>query len=141
MGRNPVTKRPIPGWDKPFVLTPEDIFIHGKKVGNKVLVIESCGSWIGPWLAVDLAFKGHEVYLQTFPLPIESSVLNDLASRLELGTLDALLKTSGVKLVEPFTYPAEITEDGVKIKAFFFDAWKAAVPIYTKWFPDPIYQA
>jgi dimethylamine/trimethylamine dehydrogenase len=140
MGRNPVTKRPIPGWDKPFVLTPEDIFIHGKKVGNKVLVIESCGSWIGPWLAVDLAFKGHEVYLQTFPLPIESSVLNDLASRLELGTLDALLKTSGVKLVEPFTYPAEITEDGVKIKAFFFEAWKAAVPIYTKWFPDPIYR-
>jgi|GEM_PF-583531 len=139
-GRNPITKRPIPGHEKRFVLTPEDIYIHKKKVGNRVFVIESCGSWLGPWIAVDLAFEGKEVYLQTFPFPIESAASNELGARLELGTLDALCKSAGVQYVEPFTYPEEITDEGVKIRGFFLDGWAAAVETYTKWFQDPIYR-
>lgn len=61
-------------------------------------------------------------------------------SRLEVGQLDATIRTSGIKLVEPFSYITEITDKGVKIGHFFLEAWASRVELYRKWFPDPIYR-
>jgi dimethylamine/trimethylamine dehydrogenase len=68
-GFNPVTNRPMPGWDDPNVHTyvPEDIMVDGAEVhGEHVLVYDCDGYFIGASIAERLAEQGKKVSLVTF---------------------------------------------------------------------------
>lgn len=65
-GLNHVTHEPIPGCDAelPHVLTPEQIMVEGKRPpGNRVVVFDCEGYYLGSALAELLVGEGHEVVL------------------------------------------------------------------------------
>lgn len=67
-GFNPVTRAPIPGADAalPHVLTPEQIMVEGKEPpGERVLVYDTDGYYIGPSMAERLALAGRKVTFVT----------------------------------------------------------------------------
>jgi dimethylamine/trimethylamine dehydrogenase len=67
-GLNGCTHDTIPGADasKPFVLTPDQIMAEGKEVpGNKVVVVDDDGYFMGVSLAEKLALEGKQVTLMT----------------------------------------------------------------------------
>lgn len=62
-GVNALTHEPIPGVDasKPNHVTPEQIFAGQKKIGKRVVLLNSDPYFMGPSLAEMLAAKGHDV--------------------------------------------------------------------------------
>ncbi|MFN8185922.1 MAG: FAD-dependent oxidoreductase [Gaiellales bacterium] len=67
-GLNPVTHRPIPGADASLahVLTPEQVMLDGKRPqGERVVVYDCDGYFMGPGLAELLAGEGYRVELVT----------------------------------------------------------------------------
>lgn len=70
-GWNRIDRGPIPGADAslPFILTPEQIMVEGKPVvGDRVLVYDFEGYFMGATLAEQLAREGYRVSLVT-PFP------------------------------------------------------------------------
>ena len=66
-GLNSVTHDTIPGADAslPWQLTPEDVALGRKPVGQRVLILENEAYFMGVTLAQKLAGEGHEVWLLT----------------------------------------------------------------------------
>src|SRR5207302_4075263 len=67
-GLNPCTHDPIPGADvsQPWQLTPEQIMIEGKPVpGDRVVVLDNDGYFMGVSLAERLALEGKHVTVVT----------------------------------------------------------------------------
>jgi len=66
-GTNGPTHAPIPGVDAstPTAATPEQIMVDGKTLGDRVLVIDTDGYYMGSGIAEKLARDGHEVTLAT----------------------------------------------------------------------------
>jgi 2,4-dienoyl-CoA reductase-like NADH-dependent reductase (Old Yellow Enzyme family) len=63
-GRSGFAPAPIPGWDQPFVLTPEDI-AAGRHPTGSVIVVDEEGLHAGPGVAERLAIAGAQVELVT----------------------------------------------------------------------------
>jgi dimethylamine/trimethylamine dehydrogenase len=69
-GLNPIVREPVPGYDKPHVLVPEDILGEGgslAKVGQRVVIADCDAYLMGVGLAELLAGQGREVTLAGFP--------------------------------------------------------------------------
>ena len=62
-GTNALTHEPIPGVDasRPDQVTPEQIFRGEKKIGKRVVILNSDTYFMAPSLAERLATQGHEV--------------------------------------------------------------------------------
>jgi dimethylamine/trimethylamine dehydrogenase len=97
VGLNRETHEPIPGADAslPHVLTPEQIMVEGKTPpGERVVVYDGDGYFMGPDLAEKLALDGHRVHLVTS--------LEDVApfahETLEQGLLKRRLHEAGVRM-------------------------------------------
>jgi 2,4-dienoyl-CoA reductase-like NADH-dependent reductase (Old Yellow Enzyme family)/thioredoxin reductase len=61
LGITPNQLYAIPGADADYVLTPEDVLLSKKSVGQKVLIYDTTGYEVGPGLAEMLADQGKEV--------------------------------------------------------------------------------
>jgi len=78
-GRSGFAPAPLPGWDRGFVLTPEDV-AGGKRPTGAVLVIDEEGLHAGPGVAELLAGAGAKVELVTTAVqPARSLVLSNEA--------------------------------------------------------------
>ena len=66
-GLNPATHAPIEGADTSldWQLTPDEVVAGKKPIGERVLVLENEGYFMGASVAQKLAGEGHEVYLLT----------------------------------------------------------------------------
>ncbi len=66
-GLNSVTHDTIPGADAslPWQLTPEDVALERKPLGQRVLILENEAYFMGVTLAQKLAGEGHEIWLLT----------------------------------------------------------------------------
>ncbi|MFQ5861123.1 MAG: NAD(P)-binding protein, partial [Dehalococcoidia bacterium] len=112
-GNNPLTKEPIPGYDKPHVLVPEDILSDGKTVGKRVLIVDSDAYLMGVGLADILASQGKEVTLVAYP-----NVGYYLLITMELGAALRRLAELKVRML-PQLFAAQITDDGADL----FNIW------------------
>jgi hypothetical protein len=56
-------KRPVPGWDQDFVVTPEQVIGYGLRFTGSVVVFDEEGITTGPGLAELLAAQGAQVTL------------------------------------------------------------------------------
>lgn len=65
---------PIPGYNADYVLTPEEVVVEGKGVGEKVVVYDTTDYVVGPGLAEMFADQGKEVTLITSAPFIAESV-------------------------------------------------------------------
>jgi len=86
---------PIPGWDRDFVLTPEDILEQGARPTGSVVVLDEEGLNTGSGIAELLANSGATVELLTRWLQVPS------ASHLytsEFAFINPLLSNAGVKV-------------------------------------------
>ena len=112
-GVNPITKEPIPGWEKPHVLVPEDILREGKKVNGSVLILDSDSYLMAVGLAEMLADQGNEVTLVSYPV-----VGQYLFATLELTTVKENLYRKNVNMI-PDHFAFEITDDGALLANTF----------------------
>jgi dimethylamine/trimethylamine dehydrogenase len=66
-GLNPATHEPIPGADTSldWQMTPKEVVLGQKQVGERVLVLENEGYYMGASVAQKLAGEGHKVTLVT----------------------------------------------------------------------------
>ena len=103
LGRSGVAPAPLAGWDRPFVLTPEDV-IAGARPTGIVMVIDEEGLHTGPGIAELLARAGAKVEIATTAVQVARS----LVSSAEAEPIHARLVTAGVTV----TTRAEITEIG-----------------------------
>jgi dimethylamine/trimethylamine dehydrogenase len=74
-GLNPITHRDLPGWDDPRVnaYVPEDLMVNGAEVhGERVLVYDTDGYFMGPSIAERLADQGKDVTLVTYHTQVGS---------------------------------------------------------------------
>jgi dimethylamine/trimethylamine dehydrogenase len=74
-GVNHVTHAAIPGAELPHVVTPEDIISGRAEVGQRVLVYDCEGYYMGVGIAELLASRGHRIALAT-PLPVIAPFLD-----------------------------------------------------------------
>ena len=96
-GLNGMTQAPIPGADAslPNVLTPEQVMLDGKPAGERVLVFDTDGYFMGVGMAEKLAREGHSVtYMTPFPSLAPYTQLTLESSRLNRG-----LRELGVQVV------------------------------------------
>jgi pyruvate/2-oxoglutarate dehydrogenase complex dihydrolipoamide dehydrogenase (E3) component len=95
---------PIPGWEREFVLTPEDVLEHGARPTGKVVVLDDEGLNTGVGIAELLAHSGATVELITRWLQIPSASHLHTA---EFMFINPLLQHAGVR-VSTQTYVKEI---------------------------------
>jgi dimethylamine/trimethylamine dehydrogenase len=69
-GLNPLTHGPIPGADLPHVLTPERVVAGEAPAGERVLVYDCEGYFVGVGMAELLAEQGHDVLYATPLVPV-----------------------------------------------------------------------
>ena len=96
-GLNGVTQTPIPGADASLagVLTPEQVMLEGKPVGERVLVYDTDGYFMAVGMAEKLAREGHRVaYMTPFPSMAPHTQFTLESSRLNRG-----LRELGVEIV------------------------------------------
>ena len=127
-GLNGITCRPIPGADasQPWVLTPEQVMVEAKRPpGERVVVYDCDGYFMGASLAELLALEGYRVtlatpYAQVAPLCVETLEADPLLRRLhEIGVSIATGMT--VTALEPgrtlgqdmFANPVTLEADAV----------------------------
>jgi dimethylamine/trimethylamine dehydrogenase len=117
-GLNPATKEPVPGAnaDLPHVLTPEQIMVEGKEVpGERVVVIDYDGYFMGPSLAEKLAKEGKQVSIVTWladVAPLMHVTLEQPNMYRNLHDLGVRMVTHHiVTAVEPGTVTATYTYD------------------------------
>ena len=96
-GVNGITQRAIPGADAsvPHVATPEQILIEDKDVGERVLIFDCQGYYLGASLAERLARRGSRVTLVT-PQEVPARYMHSTG---EARNMIPLLKRLGVELV------------------------------------------
>jgi dimethylamine/trimethylamine dehydrogenase len=108
-GISGATHAPIPGADAslPHVLTPEQVMLEGKAAGDRVLVHDCEGYFMGVGIAEKLALEGkHVTYVTTNAHPGQYMHYTG-----EMARLHARLHELHVELVTE-RHVAEITSDG-----------------------------
>jgi 2,4-dienoyl-CoA reductase-like NADH-dependent reductase (Old Yellow Enzyme family) len=91
LGRSGFAPAPLPGWDRPFVLTPEDV-LAGRRPQGEVVVIDEEGLHAGAGMAELLALSGCKVEYVTSALQAARSLV---LSR-EAEHISARLQAAGV---------------------------------------------
>jgi dimethylamine/trimethylamine dehydrogenase len=96
-GLNGPTQRPIPGADAslPNVLTPEQVMLEGKQAGDRVLVYDTDGYFMGVGMAEKLAREGRRVIFVT---PMQAMAPYTQFT-LEAWRLNVELRELGVEVV------------------------------------------
>lgn len=94
---------PLPGWDRPFVYTPDQIIERGERPSGNVLILDDEGLNTGIGVAEILATAGAQVELVTRWLHVAPNQFFTF----ELPLMIATLKNLGVRLT-PQTYVKEI---------------------------------
>jgi 2,4-dienoyl-CoA reductase-like NADH-dependent reductase (Old Yellow Enzyme family) len=95
---------PIPGWERDFVFTPEDILERGLRPAGKVVILDDEGLNTGPGIAELLAGDGAQVELISRWLQVPSA--NHLYTS-EFAFINPLLKNAEVT-VSTQTYVKDI---------------------------------
>lgn|GEM_PF-3415 len=85
----------IPGWDQPFVYTPEDILERGLRPAGRVVVLDEEGINTGPGVAELLAAAGAEVTIVTRQFHLGPHLVYDM----HLPFLLPRLANLGVKIL------------------------------------------
>ncbi len=93
-GRGSITTEPIPGWDKPHVVTYLDILLGTAEPGRKVLIVDELADRITPGIAEMLAEEGKEVEVITRWECLSPNLRIWLDEPYAMGRLDEL----GVKI-------------------------------------------
>jgi dimethylamine/trimethylamine dehydrogenase len=127
-GLSGVTFGPIPGADasEPWVLTPEQIMLEGKRPpGRRVVVYDCDGYFMGAGLAELLVADGHEVVLATpheQVAPVSHETLEAIRLRHHLHEIGVQMMTEisietlqpGLALgLGPYEAPAQLSFDGI----------------------------
>jgi 2,4-dienoyl-CoA reductase-like NADH-dependent reductase (Old Yellow Enzyme family)/NADPH-dependent 2,4-dienoyl-CoA reductase/sulfur reductase-like enzyme len=109
-GQSGFEPQPIPGWDRPFVHTPEDVLADGASLAGTVVVLDDEGLHTGAGVAELAARRGAQVELvsrKAFPAA-------DLATNHQLPYVAARLRETGVA-VSTGTYIREIGDGSVTL--------------------------
>jgi 2,4-dienoyl-CoA reductase-like NADH-dependent reductase (Old Yellow Enzyme family)/thioredoxin reductase len=105
IGARPVIPDFIKGWDRPNVLSAEELYIHPEKAGKRVVIIG--GGLVGLELAVFMGMLGREVtVIEKMP------VLNDGGNHLQGLALSGEIERYGIR-ISVATAVAEINDEGV----------------------------
>jgi len=110
-GFSGVIPEPIPGWNQPHVLTPEQVLRGEKKPGQRVLIVDEECNQVAPGLAELLARQGKKVTIVTS----QPSIGRELAFTFALPHVLARLAESGVEII-PTHYIKKI--DGSSVELF-----------------------
>jgi 2,4-dienoyl-CoA reductase-like NADH-dependent reductase (Old Yellow Enzyme family) len=102
---------PIPGADRDFVLTPEQILEDGLRPTGKVLILDDEGINTGSGIAELLAANGADVEMMTRWL---QQISDQLVFSFEFAFIIPLLKNANVK-ISTQTYFKEIGDHSVKV--------------------------
>ena len=94
-GFSGVIPDPIPGWDQPHVLTPEQVLRGEKQPGHRVLIVNEECNQVAPGLAELLARQGKKVTIVTS----QPSVGRELVFTFALPHVLARLAESGVEVL------------------------------------------
>ena len=128
VGLNRETHEPIAGADAslPHVLTPEQIMVDGKTPpGERVVVYDSDGYFMGPDLAEQLAVEGHRVDLvsslediapfahETLEQVFLKERLHELGVRMHRGTAIASVEPGRLTGADEFGEPFELEADAI----------------------------
>ena len=128
VGLNRETHEPIEGADAslPHVLTPEQIMVDGKRPpGERVVVYDSDGYFMGPDLAEKLAVEGHRVELvssledvapfahETLEQVFLKERLHELGVRMHRGTTIGSVEPGRVSGADEFGDPFELETDSI----------------------------
>jgi len=109
-GASGFLSQPIPGHERPFVYTPEQIIRDGARPSGRVVVLDDEGFNTGPGVAELLAAGGAEVELMTrWMQPVENAVYT-----LEFAFIIPRLSHAGVK-VSTQTYIKEIRDGSLTV--------------------------
>ena len=114
-GRSGFLNQPIPGHDREFVHTPEDIYLGGARPSGKVVVLDCEGISTGVGIVELLAGAGAEVELVT---PAFAPVAIETMGTQEVGFLVGRMKAARVA-ISPSTYVREIGDHSVTVYDVF----------------------
>ncbi len=110
-GFSGVIPEPIPGWNQPHVITPEQLLRGEKQSGQRVLILDEEHNQVAPGLAELLARQGKKVTLATS----QPSIGGELLFTMALPHVLARLAESGVEII-PTHYIKTI--DGSSVQLF-----------------------
>jgi len=103
-GISPDVMFPIPGHELDYVLTPEEVLLEGKEVGQHILVYDTTDYIVGPGLAELFADQGKNVDLVTgtsaLALSMASSFVNNVVSMRVLPKVDNYIRETYVTNIE-----------------------------------------
>jgi 2,4-dienoyl-CoA reductase-like NADH-dependent reductase (Old Yellow Enzyme family) len=102
-------KRPVPGWDQDFVVTPEQVIAGGLRYAGGVIVFDEEGITTGPGIAELLAAQGATVTLVSH----RSEPFGNLGPLLITSTMPRIKKL-GVRILTR-TYLREIGDHLVRV--------------------------
>lgn len=108
-GVNPMTKEPLPGWDRDHVVLPGDVVEGRADVGDSVLVVDGDNHMVGPGVAELLGNAGHDVTLMGYPCAIGPNQ----EAKLQAGTMHERLHEAGVEVTHD-EFPTALTADGAE---------------------------
>ena len=94
---------PIPGWDQPHVVTPEQILTGAYTPGRRVLILDDESMWTAPGLAEILVDRGHEVEIVTRWF----HAMYNIVANVQSLVMFPRLFNKGIRLT-PYTYVREI---------------------------------
>jgi len=109
-GFSGVIPDPIPGWDQPHVLTPEQVLRGEKQPGQRVVIADEEYRETAPGLAEILARQGKKVTIVTS----QTSVATELFSAMAAPHILARLAESGVEVI-PTHYVKRIEAGAVQL--------------------------
>lgn len=109
-GFSGVIPEPIPGWDQPHVLTPEQVLRGDKQPGQRVVIADEDYREVAPGLAELLARQGKKVTIVTS----QTSVASELLSAMATPHILARLAESGVEII-PTHYIKKIETGAVQL--------------------------
>jgi 2,4-dienoyl-CoA reductase-like NADH-dependent reductase (Old Yellow Enzyme family) len=116
-GESGFLSQPIPGSDRPFVLTPEQVIEEGQMPTGRVLILDEEGIHTGAGIAELLATRGAKVEMLTRNMqPVQN-----LFWTFEFVTVVAKLKSLGVQLSQGM-YIQEIGDRRVTVYDIFTNA-------------------
>lgn len=110
-GVSGLATEPIPGWDQPHVVTPDQILTGAHAPGRRVLILDDESMWTAPGLAELLADRGHEVEIVTRWF----HVMYNIAANVQSLVIFPRLFNKRIRLT-PYTYVREI--DGRTVVTF-----------------------
>jgi 2,4-dienoyl-CoA reductase-like NADH-dependent reductase (Old Yellow Enzyme family) len=110
-GESGFMAEPVPGWDRDFVYTPEQILDEGARPSGRVLILDEDQSFAGVGIAQLLAAAGASVELVTREF---STVPLSVFSSLDFPIVMARLKQLGLRST-PGSYVKEIGDGTVTV--------------------------